>query len=298
MIGRDASFFDEEVASKLVAALYQGLLGREADAAGLSHKVARLRSGAATPGDVADEIIRSAEFGARLPSLAATAVDDGHGRFTNDQSQYGELGLLLRLWVNAQAKCGIVVDAGARGRERSNSFDLMRHFGWRGILIEANPSLLAKIEQEFAGLDLILVSCAVSDHEGRATFTIGVNDDVSSLTATLAANWGKLNGEIEVDVRRLGDILSANAVPHEFDLLSLDIEGEDVKVINDLVDHTPYRPSWVIIEASDDFRVRTLDDGPFSPAVRLTYEVVAATPANLILGRRHAELANWHARRA
>ena len=297
MSDRDALVFDHDVATKLVVALYQALLAREADPSGLMDKADRLCRGVATPGELADEIVRSAEFATRLPSLAAMAAIHGHGRLTNDHSQYGEFGLLMRLWVNQNAKCGIVVDAGARGRDRSNSFDLMRHFGWRGLLIEANLALLPAIERDFAGLDLTLVSCAVSDYTGRATFTIGVNDDVSSLNSELAANWGELKGDAEVDVRRLGEILIEHAIPHEFDVLSLDIEGEDVRVLNDLIDNTSYRPSWIVIEASNDFQVRTLEDGAFSPAVRQTYEVVAATPANLILGRRHTQLADWHVRR-
>ena len=297
MTDMDALVSDEDIPSLVVAALYQALLGREPDPTGQTDKVARLREGVSSPREIADEMVQSAEFGNRLADIAARAASTGRLRFTNDQSQYGEVGLLLRLWVNGQAKSGIVVDAGARGRERSNSFDFMRHFKWRGLLIEANPALLRTIENEFDGLDFTLVSCAVSDFTGRATLTIGVNDDVSSLSAELAQNWGQRAGEIEVDVRRLSDILVEHAIPHDFDLLSLDIEGEDIKVLNDLIGNTPFRPSWIIIEASDEFRVRTLDDAPFSSDVRRTYEVVAATRANLILGRRHVQLADWHSRR-
>ena len=86
----------------------------------------------------------------------------------------------------------IIVDVGARGRERSNSFDLLRHFGWRGLLIEANPSLLESIRADFAGTDFFLEFCAVSDYEGRAEFYFGVNDDVSSLSQHAAEGWGDI----------------------------------------------------------------------------------------------------------
>ncbi len=288
---------DRATAASLIQDCYDALLGRDADEFGLRTKVDRLLSGEASLGDALREIMASAEFASRVPTILAGSPDVEALRFTNDMSQFGEIWRLVRTWVNAQAVCGVVVDVGARGRERSNSYDLMRHFGWSGLLIEANPALIASIQRDFAGLDLRLLSCAVSDYTGQATFTLGSNNDVSSLNAALAENWGDTKGAVEVEVRRLSDILREHAIPEVFDLLSLDIEGEDIKVLNDLIDTSAYRPAWVIIEASDDFRVRTLNDAPFSPTVRANYVVRAATSANLILCRRHPERAAWAARR-
>ncbi len=282
----------------IVEAFYQALLGRPADPAGLKQKAERFDRGEASIRDLANEFVQSEEFAARIPKLLASRpIDDAAMRLTSDVSQYGELWLLLRRWVNAQAHCGLVVDVGARGRERSNSYDLMRHFGWSGLLVEANPALLASIRSDFAGCAFELVSCAVSDYSGSATFTIGSNDDVSSLDPSLAENWGTTRGVVEVEVRRLAEVLSEHAIPERFDLLSLDIEGEDIKVLNDLVEHSAFRPDWIIIEASHDFQVRTLTDAPFAPAVRDAYAVVDTTRANLILGRRHPEWDAWMAGR-
>ena len=288
---------DPTFCSHIVGQCYAALLDREPDEVGHHDKTARLANGAATLATILREIVASDEFLRKLPSILAERAGSA-SRFTNDMSQYGEIWMLMRHWVNAQASCGVVVDVGARGRDRSNSYDLMRHFGWRGLLIEANPELIAPIERDFAGLDLQLVSCAISDYAGRATFTIGSNNDVSSLDASLAGNWGETRGDVEVDVRRLADVLAEREIAYGFDLLSLDIEGEDIKVLNDLIDHSAYRPNWVVIEASDNFAVRTLDDAPFSTGVRKSYVVWAATSANLILMRRHPEREDWAARRA
>lgn len=284
---------DFDSASDLVEELYSAILDRKPDETGLHDKATRLVSKAASLRTIVDEFLRSDEFAKRMPILLRARDHDAERRFTNDVSQFGEIWMLVRMWVNAQARCGVVVDVGARGRERSNSYDLMKHFGWRGLLVEANPALLASIEADFGGLDMHLVSCAVSDYEGRATFTLGANDDVSSLDPAAAAGWGETTGSVEVDVRRLPGLLAAHDVPHEFDLLSLDIEGEDIKVLNDLVENSPYRPSWIIIEASHDFKVRKLEDAPFSPGVRRDYRVRAATRANLILTRIHPGREAW-----
>ena len=270
---------------EVVKALYQVLLTRQPDLEGLEDKIGRLDNGTADLNQVVREFVGSEEFVDKLPELLGQLGNIQYQRFTNDASQYGEVLELLKLWVNAHAEAKVVVDVGARGRARSNSYDLMKHFGWRGLLIEANPHLLAGIVEEFVGLDLQLVSCAVSDFNGSATFTRGINDDVSSLQPDLAAAWGPTAGEFEVSVKTLSSILDAYAVPKEFDLLSIDIEGEDIKVLNDLVANSDYRPAWVIIEASQDFSVRSLSDAPFSEHVKNVYAIKAQTRSNLILGR-------------
>ena len=198
-------------------------------------------------------------------------------------SQHGEVWAILRAWVQDSATAGFIVDVGARGRERSNSFDLLRELGWSGLLVEANTRLISQIAEEFDGLDIKLINCAVSDYDGHANFTIGANDDVSSLDAATASGWGPAKGEIVVDVRRLPSLLIEHNVPERFDLLSLDIEGHDIRVLNDLVASSWHRPTWVIIEASDDFRVRSLDDAPFSAEVKAAYGLREQTRSNLIL---------------
>ncbi len=269
-----------------VDALYRVLLSREPDRDGRDDKIARLTNGLVTIEGVIAEIAGSTEFADVLPeTLARLGVAD-RVRFTNDASQYGEFLELLRLWVSEIQVGGVVVDVGARGRARSNSYDLMKQFGWRGVLIEANPGLLEEIKRDFAGLDFSLINCAVSDFDGRATFTLGVNEDVSSLNPDMAKAWGESPGVLEVQARRLEPILQEQQVPASFDLLSLDIEGEDIKVLNDLIGGGWYKPRWIIIEASHDFSVMSLDQAPFSDLVKESYVLKAQTRANLILRRR------------
>lgn len=267
-----------------VRGLYRALLDREPDI-GAAEKTQRLEDGRSTLEDIVREIVGSEEYSSRLGTVAKAPCLAEPTTFTNDQTQFGELEILLKLWVNSAAKQRVVVDVGARGRERSNSYDLMRTFGWRGILFEANPHLIPSINTAFAGLDYDLVQCAVSDYAGEAVFHLGINDDVSSLNAEAAGGWGPVSGAIAVDVQRLAPALEKRGVATDFDLLSIDIEGEDIKVLNDLIDNSAYRPGWVVIEASYDFTTTSLDDLPFSATVRETYALVGQTVANLILQR-------------
>jgi FkbM family methyltransferase len=266
---------------ELIEGLYESLLQRRPDGAGIDDKVGRLNSGVATPKDIIDEIISSEEFKSKIPMFLAGLGQDY--RFFNSQSQYNEIELVLSHAISGTFASKVVVDVGARGRDRSNSYDLLKFFKWRGILIEANPRLIPRIRKDFKGLDAEVIECAVSDYQGTARFTIGSNDDVSSLNAQAASAWGETKGELNVNVERLAAILQSKNVPPNFGLLSIDIEGEDIKVLNDLINNSDYRPRYVIIEASYDFAVRSLDDLPFSEKVKNTYRIIDQTTANLIL---------------
>ena len=281
----EAAGEDRLRAQRLVKAAYQALLLRDADPGGLDAWTDLLLQGGTDPLGLMQSMLGSEEFANRAGEFLHRYVEPARMRFTNDVSQFGETWLMLREMVNAAASHRIVVDVGARGRDRSNSYDLMRHCGWKGLLVEANPNLIASIEREFAGLDLTLVNRAVSDYAGEATFFLGSNDDVSSLDQGAAAGWGDIRGQVKVTVERLPALLEAHAIPRDFDVLSIDAEGEDVRILNDTV-LAGWLPRWVIIEASDDFRVRSLRDLPLLPAVAERYRVVVQTKANLILRSR------------
>ncbi len=126
------------------------------------------------------------------------------------------------------------------------------------MLVEANPRLISTIEKDFSGTDSRIVNAAVSDHDGQATLFIGVNDDVSSIRKEQAASWGDVQGSVSVPLRRLGSILRENTIPADFDVLSLDIEGEDFNVFNDLIGNTTYRPAYVIIEHLQSLRNQSI----------------------------------------
>jgi FkbM family methyltransferase len=207
-------------------------------------------------------------------------------RIGKDHSQHGEFLILLNHFISVASKHKIIVDLGARGRERSNSYGLLKYFGWSGLLVEANPRLIANITSEFTGTKFKLLNCAVSDQEGSMPFYIGVNDDVSSLSKDSAAYWGQVKDDVTVDVFRIGRILNEQHIPFDFDVLSLDIEGFDTMVMNDMIENTPYRPGIVIIESSLDFKNTSIISAGMSAAVDAAYELKYQTVANMILVRK------------
>ena len=202
-----------------------------------------------------------------------------------DHSQYGELGLLLP-HLTGKVRHKLVVDVGANGRDGSNSFDLIRDCGWKGVLIEANPALWQRIEQDFAGLDFTLLRTAVSDKVENRDLLLGVDDRISSFLQKKVENFGPVIGRIPVSCQRLPALLEEVNVPHDFDLLSIDIEWMDLPVFNDLVCSSPYRPGFVIIEASKKNTGATLDYLDFADEIRTEYQIVERSRINLLLKHR------------
>lgn len=269
--GQAPSYTTDEV----INALYRAVLDRAPDAEGLRTYDNLLCSGKADLEKIAGYFFNSDEHALKMM---------GPSRL-RDHTQFGELAQLLRVLTRTGSEFPIIVDVGARGRDRSNSYNLLKDFGWKGLLVEANPFLVDSIRDEFDGLDYALVNCAVGDTPGTLPFHIGVNDDVSSLLAEHASAWGDIQRTVDVEVRRLADVLREHRVPATFGVLSLDIEGLDVRVLNDLIVGSDYRPTVVIIEASYDFATKTLADAGLREEVQSAYRLVGQTAANLILQR-------------
>ena len=263
-------------AEKVIESLYRAVLNRAPDKNGFEAHLNRLTSDRSALLSIAQDIFNSVEHKTLL----------GGNTGITDHSQFREFPLLLRHLIEDGSTHQIIVDVGARGRDRSNSFDLLSHFGWKGILVEANPELYDEISSDFQGTDFTLVRCAVGPTEGVLPFYIGSNDDVSSLLKDAAFSWGELRGQVDVEVNRLHNVLRGLNIPRDFDVLSVDIEGVDVPVLNDLIENSQYRPTYIIIEASYDFQTKLLSDVGCSIEVQSLYEIVDQTPANLILRLR------------
>jgi FkbM family methyltransferase len=192
-----------------------------------------------------------------------------------DNSQHGEVPKLIGLMISNAVEHKIIVDVGANGKRGSNSYDFLRHFSWRGLLIEANPALITRIHEEFAGLDFKLISCAVSNFCGRTNLYLGERDG----TSTIQQNKSEGRNEVEVEVRRLPDILKQH-----FGILSVDAEGEDAKIVNDTIE-SGFCPDWIIMEALKPQRFTTINEMNLSSTVKKCYTLAGATFANAILKR-------------
>jgi hypothetical protein len=136
-------------------------------------------------------------------------------RAKNVYSQTGEDGILEAIFqhISPTGSAPWAVEFGAwDGKKFSNTCNLLMHRGWHGVMIEANPSKHAELVQTYAG-----------------------NAKVHCLNA-----WVTFDGAGSLDT-----LLAATRIPQDFDLLSIDIDGNDYHIWDSV---KQYRAKVVVIE--------------------------------------------------
>lgn len=270
-------------AKQVIEDIYRTIVMRPVDPGGMAHWLPILSADITRVNDLIVFLLGTDEFATVSKKFFHHYIAPAKIQFLHDNSQNGEISMLLDRIVNGAVSHHVVVDVGAYGRQGSNSYDLMRHFGWRGVLVEPNPYLAPKIAQEFAGLDYCLVSAAATTYNGRASLHLGVDAEISSIHRASTEHWGPIRESCDVEAKRLPDILAECNVPKEFGLLSLDTEGEPGSALLEDVFVAGYRPKWVILEVFEGLKVKSLDEIQLSDPVKSEYRIIGKTFPNLIL---------------
>jgi len=143
---------------------------------------------------------------------------------------------------------GVYVDVGAHHPTR---FSVTRHLyeaGWRGVNIDASPgfaSLFDAARPQDTNVE------ALVGHPGIRTFHRFVDPAYSTLDPDIARelrNRGvELVGVEEVEVQSLSSILNKVLTPQPIGLLSIDVEGADLEVLQSH-DFVAYPPERILVE--------------------------------------------------
>lgn len=189
-----------------------------------------------------------------------------------DFSQYGEQQIILDFFSRCSTGFNsYCIDAGAYdGMIGSNSRALFLN-GWRGVTIEPNPRTFTRLKALYADRpDIICVQRALSDTRRDnvvmkfSTGPEGTEEEnkwqyaqVSTLNNAFAAAYEKDFGYIyetaTVNIDTLTSVLREVQAPQDIGFLSIDCEGEDIKIIKAL-DLKYFRPLLICIEADDNNR--------------------------------------------
>jgi FkbM family methyltransferase len=174
---------------------------------------------------------------------------------------------------------GFFVEAGANdGLNQSNTLFLERKYHWNGLLIEPIPRLAhecAKNRKKSLTMNVALVSPANS---GKLVELVDV-DLMSVVADSKNANESILRTAEEIQgISRercsitgltLTSVLDSANAPTNFELLSLDVEGFELEVLQGL-DLSKFAPQFILIETNQISDVLNVLNGKYILAEKLS----------------------------
>ena len=187
---------------------------------------------------------------------------------------------------------GLMVEVGAATPELiSNSYHWRKN-GWRTISIEPNPKFV-KMHKE-VGSEVYEYACSDVD-EDNVSFTIVHDDNLDTETTNhsfshisdnslidknIPDQWKAVydssdKTNIKIKVRKLNTILE-NLSIDKIDILTIDVEGNEKKVINGF-DILKYKPSVIVIEnimANFNLQEILLEFGYIKRAILMGYDEI------------------------
>lgn len=158
---------------------------------------------------------------------------------------------------------GFYVDCGAAHPDRYSQTAWLRWLGWRGLAIDGNPAYA----DEWMNQPKVAFVAAVLSDQDFENFLI---EPTNSLVSRVHEN-----GE-QVQARKLSSILREYGV-EKIDLLSIDIEGSERKVLREMFIEG-YRPNVIIAEYHSEHAGR--DPHLIELLIRNGYDFVHMTNSN------------------
>ena len=163
---------------------------------------------------------------------------------------------------------GFYVELGANnGISQSNTFKLQKIYNWSGLLIEPSPIRFAECvaNRSFENKPQIrCAACVPFDYAEKFVeidyvdlMSVAKGLDVTDMNASAHADLGEqfldlaLRHTYGALARTLTSILDEVNAPLSFDLLSLDVEGNEHAVLKGL-DFNRYQPRWILVEVRQD----------------------------------------------
>lgn len=131
----------------------------------------------------------------------------------NIYSQSGEDGVLEEIFKILPDQNNWCVEFGAwDGKHLSNTYNLIKNKGWYGVLIEGSKKRFGELNNTYKGNTNVIAVNKMVDYEGPTS---------------------------------IDSILGQTAIPIDFDLISIDIDGNDYHIWDSII---IYKPKMVVIE--------------------------------------------------
>lgn len=157
---------------------------------------------------------------------------------------------------------GYFVELGANdGVNQSNTLYFERFRGWRGVLIEPyKPNYTELVRNRSSQNFFKNAACVGPTYSGPTislwysnlmTTTIGIDSDIQNPKDHADQGskfWGGSAFMFEAPAFTLNNILLEAGSPRKIDLLSLDVEGVELEILNG-IDHSIFRFKYVLVES-------------------------------------------------
>lgn len=166
-------------------------------------------------------------------------------------SQNGEDIIISSFFKNK--KSGFYIDIGSHHPMRYSNTYLLYKKGWQGINIDANPETI-KLFNKYRPKDTN-INIGVGDKTSKLTYHKFSDSAVNTFSKIEAnkwkqSSWNTYLGSMDIDVDTAKNILEPYLETQVVDLLSVDVEGFDLLVLQkyDWINHSP---QLVVIEDTD-----------------------------------------------
>jgi len=146
-------------------------------------------------------------------------------------------------------KPGYYIEIGANdGFTLSNTLYLEEHFGWSGLLVDANPKYQESLSQRKRAT---IINKAIGETSCVVQFVdAGLHGGVKKSLDPLHAHHTDQCPVISVPCVTLQQMFNDADVPQVIDFLSIDVEGGEIPIVRQLVQNTR-RVRCGCIEAND-----------------------------------------------
>jgi len=167
-----------------------------------------------------------------------------------------QLPLLLHFYEKYLPRLGTFVEIGAYDGESFSNSSCLADAGWTGNYVEPVPEYARKCEARHARNRVKVFNLAISDTDGMLDLNVGEAFTTASsdaLSAYRGIEWSKATAfdqKISVRAMTLDKFLLMNAIAIGFDLLIVDVEGFEEKVLGTF-DLGYWRPKMLIVELND-----------------------------------------------
>jgi FkbM family methyltransferase len=202
---------------------------------------------------------------------------------------YGQRGDDFLLWLPflEQKTSGYFVEVGALdGKRFSNTYSFEEQ-GWTGICIEAHPDYIDIIKKNRPNSKVVFA--AAGDENTTVTFYTNNRGSLSTLDPSQEEQFKAYGAyftgfvEREVPMMTLTRILDDAQAPTIIDILSIDVEGGEMRVLAGM-DWNKYTASVIIIEVST-----TMESDLVTYFEALNYHLARNYHGNLILCREKTD---------